>query len=135
VLVVAGAFKRAEPKISEGALLMRALRDFNLPKIVAEDLEIFSGLLYDLFPGVDIPRKRDLEYEAIIKKASTESRLYPEEVFILKVFQLSELLEIGHCVFVMGPPGAGKSSVWKTLSKVKIKLAGRLLLLMSIPRS
>jgi dynein heavy chain len=107
VLVVAGAFKRAEPKISEGALLMRALRDFNLPKIVAEDLEIFSALLNDLFPGVDIPRKRDLEFEAIIEKVSTQSRLYPEEVFILKVVQLSELLEIRHCVFVMGPSGAG----------------------------
>jgi dynein heavy chain len=68
LLVVAGAFKRAEPKISEGALLMRV--------------------------------------EAIIEKASTESSLCPEEVFILEVVQLSELLEIRHYVFVMGPSGA-----------------------------
>lgn len=33
VLVVAGTFKRNEPSISEEALLMRALRDMNLPKI------------------------------------------------------------------------------------------------------
>jgi len=33
VLVVAGKFKRAEPDIAEAGLLMRALRDFNLPKI------------------------------------------------------------------------------------------------------
>jgi len=33
VLVVAGGFKRSEPNISENALLMRALRDFNIPKI------------------------------------------------------------------------------------------------------
>ena len=38
VLVVAGKFKRAEPELPEPDLLMRALRDFNLPKIVAEDL-------------------------------------------------------------------------------------------------
>jgi len=36
---------------------MRALRDFNLPKIVADDLDIFSGLLTDLFPGINVPRK------------------------------------------------------------------------------
>ena len=33
VLVVAGGFKRAEPDVPELALLMRALRDFNVPKI------------------------------------------------------------------------------------------------------
>jgi dynein heavy chain len=37
VLVVAGSFKRAEPDLAEDALLMRALRDFNIPKIVQED--------------------------------------------------------------------------------------------------
>ena len=34
VLVVAGGFKRQEPDLQEEALLMRALRDFNIPKIV-----------------------------------------------------------------------------------------------------
>lgn len=34
VLVVAGQFKRGEPDLPEDVLLMRALRDFNLPKIV-----------------------------------------------------------------------------------------------------
>lgn len=30
-----------------------------------------------------------------------------------QVVQLEELLQIRHCVFVMGPPGAGKSQSWK----------------------
>ncbi len=34
VLVVAGHLKRAEPELDEETLLMRALRDFNVPKIV-----------------------------------------------------------------------------------------------------
>jgi dynein heavy chain len=52
VLVVAGSFKRAEPTVNELAILLRALRDFNIPKIVAEDTDIFAGLLSDLFPGI-----------------------------------------------------------------------------------
>ncbi|PHJ15457.1 dynein heavy chain family protein, partial [Cystoisospora suis] len=43
VLVVAGSFKRAEPELSEQGLLMRALRDTNIAKIVADDLKIFTG--------------------------------------------------------------------------------------------
>jgi len=96
---------------------MRALRDFNIPKIVADDLGIFHGLLTDLFPGINPPRKVDEELEAVIVTVTKEQGLFPDPNFILKVVQLSELLEIRHCVFTMGPPGAGKSSVWKTLGK------------------
>jgi len=66
VLVVAGGFKRAEPNLPEMDLLMRALRDFNTPKVVADDLKIFMGLLGDLFPGINPPRKRDMTFEDII---------------------------------------------------------------------
>jgi dynein heavy chain len=96
---------------------MRALRDFNLPKIIADDLGIFFGLLADLFPGIDPPRKRDMRLEGLIEQAALESKLNPDPDFVLKVVQLGELLEIRHCVFVMGPPACGKSETWKTLAK------------------
>ena len=85
VLVVAGGFKRAEPGLPEAALLMRALRDFNAPKIIADDHVIFTGLLGDLFPGVDVPRKRDMKFEDIITACCEENKLWPEPDFILKV--------------------------------------------------
>jgi SpoVK/Ycf46/Vps4 family AAA+-type ATPase len=37
----------------------------------------------------------------------------------LKVVQLEELLAIRHCVFIMGPPGAGKTQCWKTLAQAR----------------
>jgi len=116
VLVVAGAFKRGEPNIAEQALLMRALRDFNIPKIVAADLGIFFGLLGDLFPKIEAVRKRDMEFEGFIEKAAIQNKLFPDPEFILKVVQLGELQVIRHCVFVMGPPGAGKTTTWKMLA-------------------
>ena len=33
--------------------------------------------------------------------------------------QLQELLDIRHCVFVMGPAGAAKSTCWKTLQEAR----------------
>jgi dynein heavy chain len=117
VLVVAGKFKRGEPDISEDGLLMRALRDFNLPKIPTQDLYVFYGLLGDLFPGINIPRKRDMDFEKIIGDVTIESKLNPSDEFVEKAVQLFELLEIRHCVFILGPPGSGKSSTWKMLCK------------------
>jgi dynein heavy chain len=48
--------KRADPEGNEYAILMRALRDFNLPKIVVEDRKIFLDLINDLFPNLNPPR-------------------------------------------------------------------------------
>lgn len=64
---------------------MRALRDFNVPKIVVEDMPVFMGLIGDLFPALDVPRKRDLELEKNIHKATVQVSLQPEDNFILKV--------------------------------------------------
>jgi dynein heavy chain len=119
VLVVAGGFKRAEPDLAEDALLMRALRDFNIPKIVREDEVIFFGLLGDLFPGIDPPRKRDESLESYVNQACEKLGNNPDETFCLKVVQTEELLAIRHCVFIMGPAGSGKSQCWRTLKEAR----------------
>ncbi|KAJ0395717.1 hypothetical protein P43SY_006365 [Pythium insidiosum] len=121
VLVVAGAFKRSEPKLSEHEILMRALRDFNLPKIVEQDLLVFNGLLGDLFPSLNPPRKVDEAMERHVHVACEELHLWPHEQFRLKVIQLEELLAIRHCVFVMGPPGSGKTECRDTLMAARRK--------------
>jgi dynein heavy chain len=54
VLVVAGPFRSADPKMSEDTVLMRALRDFNVPKIITRDMPVFMGLINDLFPAIDV---------------------------------------------------------------------------------
>lgn len=45
VLVVAGKLKRDDPGRAEDQVLMRALRDFNIPKIVTDDVPVFMGLI------------------------------------------------------------------------------------------
>lgn len=69
----------------EEQVLMRALRDFNIPKIVTDDMSIFMGLISDLFPSLEIPRKKDIDFEKQIRIAALNIKLQPEENFILKV--------------------------------------------------
>ncbi|CAF4186884.1 unnamed protein product, partial [Rotaria magnacalcarata] len=88
VLVVAGALRRSDPGRPEDQVLMRALRDFNIPKIVTDDMPVFMGLIGDLFPALDVPRKRNLDFEKLIKQATVDLKLQPEDSFILKVVQL-----------------------------------------------
>ncbi|KAF1331632.1 Dynein heavy chain, partial [Globisporangium splendens] len=121
VLVVAGSFKRTEPKLAEQEILMRFLRDFNLPKIAEQDLLIFNDLLEDLFPQMNPPRKVDEAVEEFVHTACEERGFWPHEQFRLKVIQLEELLAIRHCVFVMGLPGSGKAECCETLAAARKK--------------
>lgn len=67
---------------------MRALRDFNMPKIVTDDIPVFLGLVGDLFPALDVPRRRAPHLEQMARQSTLELRLQPEESFILKVRSL-----------------------------------------------
>ncbi|KAK6491177.1 dynein heavy chain 11 [Huso huso] len=122
VLVVAGSLKRGDKSRPEDQVLMRALRDFNLPKIVTDDVPIFMGLIGDLFPALNVPRKRDMEFEQMVRQSTLDLCLQPEESFILKVVQLEELLAVRHSVFVVGNAGTGKSEILKTLNKTYTNL-------------
>lgn len=64
-LYVAGGMKRAAPELTEDKVLLRALRDFNLGKLTADDTSIFMGLLNDLFPKTLelVPRAIDYSFE------------------------------------------------------------------------
>ncbi|KAJ1188156.1 hypothetical protein NDU88_004920 [Pleurodeles waltl] len=77
--------QQQHPAHSKPKVLMRALRDFNLPKIVTNDVSIFLGLINDLFPLLEVPRKKDLKMEQMVRQSIAELRLQPEETFILKV--------------------------------------------------
>uniref|UniRef100_A0A8C5F0M4 Dynein axonemal heavy chain 11 n=1 Tax=Gopherus evgoodei TaxID=1825980 RepID=A0A8C5F0M4_9SAUR len=126
VLVVAGSLKRGDKNRPEDQVLMRTLRDFNLPKIVTDDIPIFMGLISDLFPALDAPRRRDLQFEQMVKQSTLELHLQPEESFIFKVVQLEELLAVRHSVFVVGNAGTGKSKVLRTLNRTYVNMKQKL---------
>jgi dynein heavy chain len=50
VLVMAGSLKRANPDKSEDVVLIRALRDSNLPKFLANDALLFQVNFKIIFP-------------------------------------------------------------------------------------
>lgn len=90
---------------------MRALRDFNLPKLVDEDKPIFRELIGDLFPGLgNTERKFDPKLQEAIVQVAGARGLQAEETFVLKAVELAELLAIRHSVFIVGQSGAGNCS-------------------------
>ena len=54
---------------------MRALRDFNTPKIVVDDIPIFMGLINDLFPGCSPPVEFDMKVKEACEQCARDPNL------------------------------------------------------------
>ena len=115
VLRVVGGMKRANPALDEAQVLMRALRDFNTPKIPNHDIPIFLRLINDLFMGLTVTSKVDEDLKAKIIRVAKETGLQYDEMFVNKTCNFQELLDIRHSVMLLGPAGCAKTTIWKIL--------------------
>jgi dynein heavy chain len=122
----AGGLKRNELNADkpEEFIIMKALFDFNKAKIVPDDLPIFTRLLDDLFKDLGHIKEEDVNKDInndieqateLAIEAERKPKLTREVQFTNKTRQLYEIMGVRHCIFVLGAPGCGKTSVWQTL--------------------
>lgn len=55
VLNASGRIKRENPDMDEVSVMIKSIRDMNLPKFIAEDVILFDNLFIDLFPDCEEP--------------------------------------------------------------------------------
>ncbi|KAH8045612.1 dynein light chain binding protein [Aureococcus anophagefferens] len=94
VLVMAGGLKRDNPDISEDLVLIRALRDSNLPKFLADDIPLFFAIIADLFPGVVVPDNDYGEFQVTLEDEITKAGLQNIPGFHKKVIQMFDIFNI-----------------------------------------
>ena len=94
VLVMAGGLKRANPDISEDLVLIRALRDSNLPKFLADDIPLFFAIIKDLFPGVVVPDNDYGEFQIAMEDEISKAGLQNVPGFHKKVIQMFDIFNI-----------------------------------------
>ncbi|KAI8818687.1 dynein heavy chain and region D6 of dynein motor-domain-containing protein [Fimicolochytrium jonesii] len=125
VLTMAGALKRNNPELSEEGVLIRALRDSNLPKFLAEDIGLFRGILSDLFPGIIIVEQDYGALVATIKEVIIERKMEVVDSFVTRICQLYETNKIRHGVMLVGPTGGGKTACYEILQEACNRLKER----------
>jgi len=122
VLNMAGQLKRNDPNMPEESILMRALRDMNLPKFIKDDERLFRLLLGDLFPGLELPVSEYGVLQSAIQDELKRADLQQHEFLMFKIFQFYDSRLTRHCNMLVGDPMGGKSTAWKMLANAQTTL-------------
>ena len=124
-ILAAGENRRSAPDLEEELVLMTALRDFNLARLVHNDVQVFLNLLKSLFPNIkcDVSKEYGSELRDKMFEACRNHALQPVEGLMFKAFQLRDILSVRSAVYILGPALCGKSSMLRMLSATQ-NLAG-----------
>lgn len=118
VLSMAGIVKRKMPDASESEILIQAMNNSNIPKLLGNDKTLFQSLVTDLFPKIEFETKLDMDLMAKINQRLEDDHLTAIETLVVKTLQLHETMIIRHGVMLVGPTGGGKSTSMNALAKV-----------------
>jgi len=123
VINAAGILKRSFPDMNEDQLLLRALRDVNVPKFLKDDLPLFENIISDLFPNIERPKYEYGDLLDAINNACTALNVQSVKPFVEKVLQLYDTIQVRHGLMIVGPTGGGKTSNYKVLQTAMTSLA------------
>jgi hypothetical protein len=117
VIVAAGNLKRAfGDTMGEDQIVLRAIRDVNVPKFLQQDLVLFDGIVSDLFPATKVKEIDYSSFKTSITKGCEALQLQPVPEFVRKVIELYETTEVRHGLMLVGPTCSGKTRCREVLS-------------------
>ncbi|KAJ2028640.1 dynein heavy chain, partial [Coemansia sp. S610] len=126
VLVSAGNLKRdrllqhgsesaESSSVDEQGLVIQSIRETVVPKLVAQDIELLSSLLEDVFPGIEYHAASIARLREAILEVCRQRNWVAGDKWMDKVVQLYQIQAIHHGLMMVGSSGSGKTSAWQVL--------------------
>ncbi|KAL2631405.1 hypothetical protein R1flu_016091 [Riccia fluitans] len=106
----------ATPTLQGDIILFKTLQQYCLPRLVGDGHTLFSGLLSDLFPNLQVSTQQEQRLEASINSSLTERCLGPHQPLLQKCMQLHGAMKVHRGVLIVGVSATGKTQCYTTLS-------------------
>lgn len=117
IIKAAGLLKHENPQENEEILVLKAIRNINIPKFLNQDIPLFNGIIKDLFPEITSNHQYDQQLLDSISEAMIESSLIENKKFVMKVCEIFLTIETRHGLMIVGESMSGKSTAIHILSK------------------
>jgi dynein heavy chain len=103
----------------ENGVFVDTIRDLNVPRLTAEDVPLFVGLLSDLWANLDNvnSEQESTEKDLIdhLEESATEQLFDPTPSFLEKIIQLYNVLDVRVGVALLGGSMSGKTAATRVL--------------------
>ncbi|KAF4732244.1 hypothetical protein FOZ63_029748, partial [Perkinsus olseni] len=104
-------------QVTEDTMILKAVANAVVPKLVGEDVTKMSKLVGEVFPETQAVAFDEASLRLHIVDVCKERGLDPADSFIGKCLQLYQLQKLNHGIILFGPVGSGKSAVTAVLSE------------------
>jgi len=122
ILSRAGYLKEKFSTDPEKIVLIRAMKDSNLPKFLDDDIELFLDIISDLFPRIKVGKSENKIFLDKVKEILMKEHMSQIERFIEKISQLLDTMMVRLGNMIVGQAGSGKTSLYSVLSKALSEL-------------
>ncbi|KAI0989686.1 hypothetical protein GJ496_007023 [Pomphorhynchus laevis] len=123
LLRYAGVKKRQRVNLSQEQVLLIAMKDTNIPRMIKDDISLFNSICSDLFPQVDEVKIDYNQIETEIKDIVNSRKLTDTPTLMRKCLELYETKNTRHAVMLVGITMSGKTTCWKILSQALTNLS------------
>ena len=106
-------------------MLIRAMRDSNVPKFLAPDLPLFHAIVGDMFPGVVVPVQDTGDLEMAINECLERANLQRVDNLVTKILQVFDTSCVRFGLVLTGPTGSAKTTCYRTLAAAMTLLRER----------
>ena len=87
-----------------------------MPKFLTQDIQLFNGIISDLFPGLKLPNPSYSTLNKAITEVMGSMHLQNVSNFRKKVLQLYEMVNCRHGIMLVGQTFSGKTTCYKVLA-------------------
>ena len=122
ILTRAGYLKEKFPHDPEAEVLIRAMKDSNLPKFLEVDIELFLDIIKDLFPTTVVKKIENKVFFDKVKEITEKENLKTTPGFVEKVGQLLDTMMVRLGNMIVGKTGVGKTTIYQILMKTLTEL-------------
>jgi dynein heavy chain len=122
ILSRAGYLREKFSTDPENVVLIRAMKDSNLPKFLDNDIELFLDIISDLFPKTEVIEQPNQIFLNKVKEILEKDHLQLKPRFIEKINQLLDTMMVRLGNMLVGETGTGKTTCYQTLVKALTEL-------------